>query len=72
MEGFRKEKNTGRGREEGGDGEDELEGEEEGKEEHNSDSDAMRKEGNKISHPGRGRKQRHCFIGGEMRNVCVC
>ena len=34
-----------------------------------SDSDKIRREGNRIIHVNR--YQRHCFLGGEMQTVCV-
>ena len=37
-----------------------------------SDSDKIRREGNTIIHDIDSWDTRHCFIGGEMRTVCVC
>ena len=37
-----------------------------------SDSDMIKKEGNKIGYTGTRYAITHCIIGGEMRTVCVC
>ena len=37
-----------------------------------SDYDKIRREGNTIIHDIDSWDQRHCFIGGEMKSVCVC
>ena len=36
-----------------------------------SDSDKIRREGNRIIHDSNSYDPRHCFIGGEMQSVCV-